>query len=121
MSEQQPGTTFLLIEGMITKTKNGNRKLQLTLREDNTDHLIKKKLWLGSITIVERHEKKFFSETVFINDNRQKIILGTAEEDINKREFTNLLDAERKQELLDLYKEQDIPHTFILNKALLGE
>ncbi|MEI8223893.1 MAG: hypothetical protein WCG20_02100 [bacterium] len=121
MPEQTQGTMFLLVEGKITKAKGEDRKLQVIFREDGTSHPIEKKLWLGSITVIERGDKKFFSETVFINNNNQKIILGTAEGDVHKREFPHLLDEERKQGLFSLYKEQDIPRIFILNKALLSE
>ena len=119
--EQSSETTFLLVEGKITKAKGGNRKLQVTFREDGVNHVYEKKFWLGSIKVIERGEKKFFSETVFINNNSQKIILGTAEGDIHKREFPHLLYEERKQGLFALYQEQDIPRVFILNKALLTE
>lgn len=113
-------TTFLLIEGKITKAKDGNRKLQLKIREDGTNNIFEKKVWLGSITVVEHDDKKFFSETVFINKGNEKITLGTAEGDIHKREFPNLIDEERREGLFTLYKEQDIPRIFLLDRNLLS-
>lgn len=121
MLEQSQKTLFLLVEGAITKSKDGRRKLHIKIRMDGDHAIIEKKVWLEEITIVERDEKKFFSETVFINQDNKKVILGTAEGDIHKREFHNLIDEDRKQGLFSLYKEQDIPRFFYLNEKLISK
>lgn len=116
--KQQPEIVYLLIAGVITKTRDDHRKLCLTLQQQGTNFVTQKKLWLDSITVREQNDKKFFSETIYINECNSRVILGVAEREIEKREFHNLLDPKRKDCLLRLYKEESIPSTFLFYKPI---
>jgi hypothetical protein len=118
---QQTYVSYETNSGMIMKTQGLLRKITFTTKPTTTDDVhpeqnkpvvtIPKRAWFSELSIVEHRGEKFYQEIISVKNNNISTIVGYSEHPVHSREFQNLVDVKRREDLFKLYREEIIPKT----------